>query len=78
MPTLHRERGYRFWFWPGDGAEPPHVHVEGNGGRAKIWLAPGVRIAKTRGYTHVQLNDLQKITERKRHDFREAWRAYFG
>jgi Domain of unknown function (DUF4160) len=41
-PTLLREGPYRFYFYAGDGAEPAHVHVEGDGGEAKYWLRPVV------------------------------------
>jgi Domain of unknown function (DUF4160) len=44
-PTLLREGPYRFYFYAGDfyagdGAEPAHVHVEGDGGEANYWLRP--------------------------------------
>lgn len=50
MPTLLAEDGYAFRSFSSDGGEPPHVHVRGNGGIAKIWLVPTVRIADHRGY----------------------------
>lgn len=28
MPTIFRIDGYRFFFYSGEGNEPPHVHVE--------------------------------------------------
>ena len=37
MPTLAIIEGYRFFFWSLDLGEPPHVHVEGHGGKAKFW-----------------------------------------
>ena len=35
MPVIHREVGLRFIIYVDDHA-PPHVHVEGKGGSAKI------------------------------------------
>lgn len=39
MVTLHRAYGYRFVIFTNDHS-PPHVHVVGNGGEAKIALDP--------------------------------------
>jgi hypothetical protein len=36
MPTILLINGYRFFFYAGDGNEPPHVHVERGDGIAKI------------------------------------------
>jgi len=55
MPTLAILDGYRFFFWSLDLNEPPQVHVEGHGGKAKFWLTP-VRLQSARGYDERQLN----------------------
>jgi hypothetical protein len=39
MPTLLRENGFRFFFYPND-HPPPHVHVEYGGGAARFELDP--------------------------------------
>jgi len=37
MPTIHRERGYKFHFWVGEVAnEPPHVHISSERGEMKV------------------------------------------
>jgi hypothetical protein len=28
MPTVLRVKGYRFFFFSNEGAEPPHIHIE--------------------------------------------------
>jgi hypothetical protein len=38
MPTILRLRGYRFFFFSGEGGEPPHIHVESAENYAKFWL----------------------------------------
>lgn len=38
MPTIYRKNGYRFFFYSNEGSEPPHIHIIGHGGEAKIWL----------------------------------------
>ncbi|CAG8827690.1 10247_t:CDS:2 [Racocetra persica] len=36
MPSLHEESGLRFLFYSSDLDEPPHVHVDKEGGTLKI------------------------------------------
>lgn len=45
MPTIFRQDGFRFFFYSNEGNEPPHIHVVGKGGEAKVWLRP-VEISK--------------------------------
>lgn len=78
VPTLHREAGYVFRFYASDGPEPPHVHVIGNGGRAKLWLVAGLGIAHSRQYTPEQQRRIQRITEEHRIEWLSAWRRFFG
>jgi hypothetical protein len=40
MPTVLRVGPYRCFFFAGDRNEPPHVHVERDTNRAKVWLDP--------------------------------------
>ena len=40
MPTVMRIGLHRFFFFSGDGGEPPHVHVETGDNEAKFWLDP--------------------------------------
>jgi len=39
MPTILRQDGFRFLFYTNEGNEPPHIHVIGRGGEAKVWLS---------------------------------------
>jgi hypothetical protein len=48
-PTVFRSGPYRFFFYAGDGGEPPHVHVERDDSEAKFWLTP-VRLARSHGF----------------------------
>ena len=47
MPTVFRERGFRFFFYSNQGSprEPIHIHVEKNDVEAKFWLHPEVCLA---------------------------------
>ena len=40
IPTVLRERGYRFFFYMADRLEPAHIHVERDDSAAKVWLDP--------------------------------------
>lgn len=77
MPTIHRERGYRFGFRAGDSSEPPHVHVKGNGGAAKVWLLP-IELVESRGYNRRQIAEIKEIVRREQGNFVEAWVKFFS
>ena len=49
MPTVLRVGPYRFFFYAGNGGEPPHVHVELDDSEAKIWLDP-VRLERSAAF----------------------------
>jgi len=49
MPTVLRVGPYRFFFYSGDGGEPPHIHVERDEHVAKLWLDP-VRLAASKSF----------------------------
>lgn len=77
MPILLRVRGYVFFFRSSDGGEPPHVHVEGNAGRAKMWLVPTVSFAKRRAYSRRQIGEITRVTEAHREAWLVAWSRFF-
>ena len=60
MPTVLRIGPYRFFFYSGDGTEPPHIHVERDGYTAKFWLDP-VKIARNNGYRASELRAIERI-----------------
>jgi hypothetical protein len=77
MPTLAVIDGFRFFFWSLDLGEPPHVHVEGHGGKAKFWLSP-VELQSSRGYNERQLNKIQRIIEQHAAEWLKVWHEHFG
>jgi hypothetical protein len=77
VPVLLRTRGYQFYFRSSDGGEPPHVHVIGNDGRAKLWLNPGLTVAEDRGYDRRRLGEIERITAAHREEWLEAWSRFF-
>ena len=80
MPTVWRERGFRFYFYSneGDPREPLHVHVEKGGNEAKFWLRPGVGLADNDGFDARTLRDLAATVAAQRERIERAWHEFFG
>jgi hypothetical protein len=80
MPTVFRERGFRFFFYSNEGLphEPIHIHVERDDVEAKFWLHPDVSLAYNEGYNARTLRELLGIVERNRNLIERAWNEYFG
>lgn len=77
MPTVLRVGPYRFFFYAGDRAEPPHVHVERDDDEAKFWLDPVV-YSRSIGFSRRQLNTIQGIIEEHERQLLDAWNEYFN
>jgi len=75
-PTIHRERGYRFYFFS---REEPRVHVPVicDDGEAKFWLEPEIEPAKSYRLTRAKLRDAEEIIEEHRDELRAAWHRHF-
>jgi len=76
MPTVLRIDGYRFFFYSDDQNEPPHVHVSSGGKKAKFWLDP-VELARTTGYTMVEVNRIWRIVLDNAELLRERWDEFY-
>jgi hypothetical protein len=76
MPTVLRVGPYRFFFYAGDRAEPPHVHIERDDATAKFWLQP-VRLARSHAFRRHALNRVQRLDEENRDLLLESWHEYF-
>lgn len=77
MPTALRKGPYRFFFYAGDGGEPPHVHVERDDHTAKVWLDP-VRVERSGGFKGAELNEIRRLVEENRESLRRSWDEYFA
>ena len=76
-PTIHRERGLRFFFFSRE--EPrKHVHVIRAEGEAKFWLEPEIELARNHGLSRRQLKEAEEIVEEHQNEFRAAWYQHFG
>ncbi len=67
---------FRFFFYAGDGSEPPHVHVEHDDGEVKFWLAP-VRSERSRGFRRKEINRVREPVEADREQLLESWHEFF-
>jgi hypothetical protein len=77
MPTVLRKNGFRFFFYSGDGKEPPHIHVIGRGGEMKIWLDPLV-ISKAYNLKAPDQKEVLSIAVENVKMLLEAWRKFHG
>lgn len=58
MPKVLELHGSRFFFFSGEGSEPPHIHVEHGDKVAKYWLNP-VELAELQGFRNHELTKLR-------------------
>lgn len=77
MPTVLRVGPYRFFFYSGDGSEPPHIHVERDDQIAKFWLTP-VRLSDSGGFRRGELRNIEQLVNEHHAHLREAWNDYFA
>ena len=77
--TVHRAFGFRFVIFANDHS-PPHVHVVGQGGEAKITLdgVSGLRLDWAAGVARGDLRRILRETERERDRLIAAWRDIHG
>ena len=77
MPTVYRNGPYRFFFYAGDGDEPPHVHVERDDNIAKFWIDP-VRLQRSGGFRRPEIHKVEQMIRNVRTELLEAWNEYFS
>ena len=76
MPTILKTGPYRFFFYAGDGDEPPHIHVEREDKIAKFWLDP-IRLHRSGGFPRHEISRIQKLVSEHHNKLLEAWNDYF-
>ncbi len=72
MPTVFKEKGYRFFFVMADLAEPMHIHVVKENAIAKFWLNP-VRLASSKGFRTHQLREVLDLIKDNKNIIEDAW-----
>ena len=76
-PTIHREKGYRFFFFSRE--EPRmHVHVYCADGEAKFWLEPQLELARNYRLSRTQLGEIEQIIEAHHDEFASAWKRHLS
>jgi|GraSoiStandDraft_17_1057272.scaffolds.fasta_scaffold676330_1 Domain of unknown function (DUF4160) len=75
MVTVHRAHGFRFVIFVNDHS-PPHVHVFGQGGEAKVILEgqDGIKLDWVAGISRADLRRVLQEVERKRNELIAIWR----
>ena len=77
MPTVFRSGPFRFFFYAGDGGEPPHVHIERDDCEAKFWLDP-IRLERSYGFPAKEINRLAELIEQHQSELLEKWNEFFS
>lgn len=77
MPTVFRDGPYRFFFYSGEGNEPPHIHVRRDDLIAKFWLDP-IRLQNSGGFSPIALRRIQAIISLRIRELMEAWNEKFS
>jgi len=72
MPVVLRIKGYRFWFYQADLAEPPHVHVGKSGKEAKYWVSP-ISLARPGRFRDHELNAIERILDKYQDNILRVW-----
>jgi hypothetical protein len=75
-PVVHREDGYRFFFWSNERRAPPHIHVAKAGATATWWLAP-IAEAFSAGFNAAQRRRIRDILETQAVAILKEWYERF-
>jgi hypothetical protein len=71
------EGPYRFFFYSGDRHEPPHIRIERERMKAKVWLNP-VRLQNSGGFSRREINRILRLVEDNRDYLLRSWNEFFG
>lgn len=77
MPTVLRQDGFRFFFYSSEGNEPPHIHVIGRGGEAKVWLIP-IEFSKVYALSFRDQRHILEIVQNNVKLFLEKYEEWHG
>ena len=77
MPTVYREKGYRFFFYSIEHL-PIHIHIEKENKTAKYDLIPIVDLVKSNGFNSSELKEIRTIIENNTELLILKWNEYFN
>lgn len=72
MPTIFDIFGIRAFIIPGD-HEPVHVHIEAEGGFAKIQVSPEVKVIKQEGIKPAKMNKILNLVNNFSAEIIDVW-----
>ena len=72
MPTIFDLFGIRAFIIPGD-HEPIHVHIEADGGFAKIQIHPEIVVLKQEGIKPAKMKKILNLVNNFSEEIVEAW-----
>ena len=72
MPTVFREKGYRFFYVMADLSEPLHIHVMKEKAIAKFWFDP-VRLTSNKGFRGHELREIVSLIAKHEELIRSSW-----
>lgn len=75
MPTVFRERGYRFFFYSNEHL-PIHVHVEKGNATAKFAVSP-VLLMKAAGFNTSSLAEIRNLVVINKELIINSWHEHF-
>ncbi len=80
MPVVFREGSLRYFFFSNEGAprERLHIHVQGGGRDAKVWLEPEISVAESYGFNSRDLAAIIRVVSERRETILKAWHEHFG
>ena len=76
MPTVHLEKGFRFFFYSNEHL-PKHIHVEGKGGEIKINLE-SLNLMYNYNMKKQDINSVLEIVKQNRFYFLRKWDEFHG
>jgi hypothetical protein len=76
-PTVLTKDGFRLYFFSREESRM-HVHVQHADGEAKIWLEPGIEIARNQGLGAHRLAFVLRLVREHEDEIRKAWTTHFG
>lgn len=77
MPTVLREQGFRFHFYPNDHL-PMHIHIAKGGASAKILLEPEIDVDKNNGFKPQEIKRIVDIITDHYEYLIKQWHETYG
>ena len=76
IPTIFRERGYRFYFFSSEESRM-HVPIQHSDGESKFWLKPIIELAQNFGLSSQELREVEGLVKLHEQEILNAWYRHF-